>query len=319
MSILFRYVGKIGSERNLNAHQPPAPTGPPAAQPELADLLRLIDRADGCKVGVAPTSAQNNAGNVFGGLLLGQAVVAAQPPADRPLHMLAASFLRGASPSLPIEYPVCEAHDGGSFSSRRVLAMQDGRRLAEFSASYQACEAGLDHEDAVRLPDAGPEELPTLAEATAGLEHLPPSTLRALARDRALEIRPIDPEPIVSPGSGKPIRLWIRTRVPISERRELWAPAIAYLSDFLTAGGGVSHHTFVHNPRFFGTTLNHTLWLHREADPSEWLLHDIASHWTGGGRTLNLTRLYTRQGALIATSAQEALLRRRAPKPETAA
>jgi acyl-CoA thioesterase-2 len=287
---------------------------------ESAPLWELLEgrrTAAGGMIAPTPAHATNNNRMVFGGVLLGQAAAAANATAaGRPLHMLSANFHRGAALGPSVEYEVYGARDGGSFSTRRVTASQDGQVLAEFSASYQALEDGLDFDESWSAPPPTPESVATLAEATAGLERLPQATRRSFRRTRGLDVRPVDLDAIVSPGSNKTIRFWVRAAAPMPDRPHLWAPAIAYLSDFLMAGPGIAHHTFVHDPAFFGTTLNHTLWLHREADPSEWLLNEIHCHWTGAGRTINLGRLFTRDGRLVATNAQEALLRRRLPKTE---
>lgn len=276
----------------------------------LLEVLRVEPVSDSQSLGGAPAHVTNNRGMVFGGVLLGQAVAAARAPAGRPLHMLSANFHRGAALDAPVEYDVCEPRDGGSFSSRRIVASQGGRTLAEFCASYQAPEEGLSFEEPW-TPPPPPEALATLAELTAAMTHLPLATRRAFDRTRGLDIRPLNVEAITERQTDEPIRFWVRVAEPLEHRRELWAPSLAFMSDFLMAGPGVARHTFVHDPAFFGTTLNHTLWLHRDVDPSQWLFNEISSPWTGGGRTLNLGRMFTRDGQRVATNAQEALFRRR--------
>jgi acyl-CoA thioesterase-2 len=281
---------------------------------DLAETLRVESAAGGYLIGAAPAHVTNNNRQVFGGVLLGQAVAAGGVHAGRRLHMLSASFQRGAALGPPLEYEVASQRDGGSYSSRRIVARQQSRVLAEFALSYQVPEQGLEYEDAWSEPPP-PDSLPSLAAAAAALDDLPASTRRALQRTRGLEIRPIDFDAIISPGLGRPIRFWVRVGTPLADRADLWAPATAFLTDFLMAGPGVAHHSYVHDPGFFGATLNHTMWLHREVDPSQWLVHEIRSHWTGAGRTLNLGRLFTADGRLAATTAQEALLRRRLSQP----
>lgn len=284
---------------------------------DVPSLLRL-EAHDDKLTGHPPAHAANNNDAVWGGVLMGQAVAAASRGIDRPLHMMSARFSRAARVAMPIAYAVTNAHDGGSFSTRHVDATQDGRKLVEFSLSYHAQEPGLAFETGWCMP-AAPESLPSLGDATQNLEHLPRSTRRSLGRTRGLEIRPVDTDAIVTPQTGRPIRFWIRVRDSLHDTPNLWAPAIAYLSDFLMAGGGVTRHTFLHDPAFFGVTLNHSLWLHLLADPSHWLLHEVQSHWTGHGRTLNIGRIHTRDGRLVATTVQEALLRRRAPRTKDTA
>ncbi len=294
-----------------------APDNAPQATDDLAELLALSPGGPCRWIGHAPAALGNNTGGIFGGLLFGQAAAAAALTVERPLHMMAARFSRAGAPGKSIDYIVSEPLDGGSFSSRRITASQGDRLLAEFNASFQADEPGLDFDEGWNDPPA-PEGLPTLAEAAAEFDYLPKPTLRALSRMRGLEIRPIEADALLSPGSNKPARIWVRVRACLAARPDLWAPAVGHLSDAMMAGPGVARHTFILNPDFFGTTLSHTLWLHRQADPSQWLFHEIACHWTGGGRTLNLGRLYTRDGRLLATNAQEALLRRRIPRGEAA-
>jgi len=275
-------------------------------------ILRLEKQQDSL-IGHPPDHAANNNDVVWGGVVMGQAVAAASRGLNRPLHMMSARFRHGASVSHILEYVIADSHDGGSFSSRQVNALQNGRKLAEFSMSFQKDEAGQDYQASwVEPPPA--DSLETLASATAGIESLPSSTRRSLSRTRGLDIRPVDPEAIIVPKTGRPIRFWIRVAYALDAKPELWAPAIAYLTDFLMAGGGVVRHTFLHDPAYFGVTLNHTLWLHKLVNPSNWLLHEVESHWTGGGRTLSMGRIYTAEGRLIATTAQEALLRKRKPR-----
>lgn len=252
--------------------------------------------------------------HVFGGQVLGQALMAASRTVEgRLCHSLHAYFLRPGNHSMPIDYEVQRVRDGGSFSVRRVIARQDGKEILTGSMSFQVAEEGLEHQ--FDMPDApAPEGL--LSEQELGRQLAPkvPEKLRAvLTRQRPIEIRPVDPVDPLQPEKRPPYKQsWFRARGPLPDDPVLHRCLLTYASDFQFLGTSLNPHgvSFMQQDMQVAS-LDHAIWFHRDFRMDEWLLYDKDSPSASGGRGFNRGNFYNRRGQLVASTTQEALIRRR--------
>ncbi|WP_131196667.1 acyl-CoA thioesterase II [Lichenihabitans psoromatis] len=255
---------------------------------------------------------------IFGGLVIAQAMVAAaRTVPDRPPHSLHGYFILPGDPSAPIIFEVDRLRDGKSFSTRQCVAIQHGRPIFSLSASFQVEEPGLDHQ--IEMPDVPPpESLPSEADIMA----LNPSTLpegikRYFDRERPVELRPVDlsrylPVAGAEPRSPKQ-HIWMRASQPLPDDPSIHRAFLAYLSDMTLLDTSL----VVHNRSLFDgglqvASLDHSLWFHRAFRADQWLLYAQDSPSSSGARGLTRGLIYTREGTLVATVAQEGLIRVRA-------
>ena len=249
---------------------------------------------------------------VFGGQVLGQALSAAQHTVDdRVAHSLHAYFLRRGDIEAPIVYEVDRARDGGSFSNRRVVAIQHGRPILNLAASFQRPESGLEHH--AKLPDVpGPEGLRDQTEVDpALLEKLPMKLQRMLTEKRPFEIRPVEPPNFTDPQPAPPLKhVWLRTVDRIADDTALHQNLLAYASDHELLGASTLPHglSFLHH-NVIMASLDHALWFHRPFRIDDWLLYAIDSPNASGARGFSRGRLFSRDGTLVASTAQEGLVR----------
>jgi len=251
---------------------------------------------------------------VFGGQVIGQALVAANRTVNgRLAHSLHAYFLRAGDPSVPIIYNVDRIRDGGSFTTRRVVAVQHGQAIFSMAASFHKEETGLEHQ--IKMPEVPPpESLPSEAELKACLiDRVPPQVKAYWERERPLEIRPVDLSRYLTPGNHDPSQqVWIRATGELSNEQSLHQCVLAYASDFtLLDTALIAHGRFVFDPKLILASLDHALWFHRKLRADEWLLYAQDSPISGGGRAFCRGMLFTRDGKLVASTAQEGLLRER--------
>ena len=249
---------------------------------------------------------------VFGGQVIGQALVAANRTVNgRLAHSLHAYFLRAGDPSVPIIYNVDRIRDGGSFTTRRVVAVQHGQAIFSMAASFHKEETGLEHQ--IKMPEVPPpESLPSEAELKACLiDRVPPQVKAYWERERPLEIRPVDLSRYLTPGNHDPSQqVWIRATGELSNDQSLHQCVLAYASDFtLLDTALIAHGRFVFDPKLMLASLDHALWFHRKLRADEWLLYAQDSPISGGGRAFCRGMLFTRDGKLVASTAQEGLLR----------
>ena len=249
---------------------------------------------------------------VFGGQVIGQALVAANRTVNgRLAHSLHAYFLRAGDPSVPIIYNVDRIRDGGSFTTRRVVAVQHGQAIFSMAASFHKEETGLEHQ--IKMPEVPPpESLPSEAELKACLiDRVPPQVKAYWERERPLEIRPVDLSRYLTPGNHDPSQqVWIRATGELSNEQSLHQCVLAYASDFtLLDTALIAHGRFVFDPKLMLASLDHALWFHRKLRADEWLLYAQDSPISGGGRAFCRGMLFTRDGKLVASTAQEGLLR----------
>ncbi|HKK36937.1 MAG TPA: acyl-CoA thioesterase II [Paracoccaceae bacterium] len=278
-----------------------------------ADLIALLElerletnlfrgRGDG---GETPT-------RVFGGLVIAQALVAAyRTVEDRACHSLHAYFIRPGDPSIPIVYEVDRARDGGSFTTRRVVAIQHGRQIFNLAASFHVEEPGWTHQhDAPPTPE--PETLPSRAELRArDAERVSPKWREDFLRPRPVEIREVDPLDLLDPSPMPDAnRLWFRVPGVGAATPELHQCLLAYASDMNLLGSGARPHgvSFMSGTAMFAS-LDHAMWFHAPLRFDDWHLYAMDSPFTGGARAFNRGLIYDRAGRLVASTAQEGLMR----------
>jgi acyl-CoA thioesterase-2 len=253
---------------------------------------------------------------VYGGQVLGQALMAAyQTIDDLEVHSLHAYFLRRGDFNRPIVYQVDRSRDGHSFSSRRVIAVQNGEQIFTCAASFQRREPGLDHQST--MPEVpAPETLPDWSRPTPEVaEKLPEMLRRFLKRERPVEMRPVEPIDFLS-RTARPAceRVWFRIAEPLPADERLHRCLLAYMSDFnlLTAATRPHHGKFALGEMVMAS-IDHALWFHRSFRADEWLLYDVDSPSASGGRGFARGSIYSRDGRLVASVAQEGLMRVRQP------
>lgn len=257
-------------------------------------------------------------GAIFGGQVLGQALSAAAQTvtAERAVHSLHGYFMRAGDVTRPIIYQVDRLRDGATFTTRRVAAFQEGEAIFSLEASFQRAEDGLDHGDAmpeVPPPDALRSER-DLALAVA--DRLPPP-LRAMATaERPIEIRPVEPRDPLRPVAREPRRqMWYRAIDQLPDDPALHRYLLAYASDFSFLGVSMDPHGVSWlSPGMQVASLDHVMWFHRPFRFDDWLLYSVDSPSSSGGRGLVRGQFFDRAGRLVASAAQEGLIRRRAPR-----
>jgi acyl-CoA thioesterase-2 len=280
--------------------------------PILADLLKLLELERIEDRIFRGESRDLGGARVFGGQVLGQALTAASYTVqDRRVHSLHAYFLVAGDVNAPIVYEVELARDGKSFSNRRVVAIQHGQPIFNMTASFQVPEEGLEH--SVPMPQVpGPEGLPDVRELPPDvLAKVPEKMRRFLTHERPFEFRPVEPIHVVMPPRAAPVRhIWLKTLAKLPDDDDLHRNVLAYVSDYQL----VSTATLPHGIHFAEgnvqlASLDHAMWFHRPFRADEWLLYAMESPNASGGRGLALGRFFTRAGALVASTAQEGVVR----------
>jgi acyl-CoA thioesterase-2 len=255
-------------------------------------------------------------GTVFGGQVLGQALSAAVQtvPTDRHAHSLQSYFLRPGDVAKPIVYDVDRIRDGSSFTTRRVVAIQGGKAIFNLAASFQKLEVGFEHQD--EMPEAPPpESLPTEQErAIQYAQRLPRFLRERLIAERPFELRPVDIEDDPFLPAPKPARrmVWLRTVGALPSDPALHGYLLAYASDhsFITTALRPHSVTWL-TPGMQVASLDHCMWFHQPFRVDEWLLYVIDSPAAHGARGLVNGRVFTKDGRLVASTAQEGLIRQR--------
>jgi acyl-CoA thioesterase II len=288
---------------------------PEALVAKLKDLLTVQRMGDGWYLGKRNLGGK---GRVFGGQVVAQALAAAQDTVgpERVAHSLHAYFMRAGSEDYEITFRVERDFDGGSFSTRRIIALQQDKPILNMAASFQKREEGLQHSNP--MPDVPqPEELKTERELRAKYEHLIPEEHRDnFMRERPFEHRPCNPRDWIADERRFPAvqNIWFRLRAPVDADAALHRAMLVYASDsWLLGTATLPHGVRWETPGFQSASLDHTVWLHDDFDVTDWLLYVCESPWGGRGRGLNFGSIYTRDGRLVATCAQEGLIRMRKP------
>ena len=254
---------------------------------------------------------------VFGGQVIGQALVAAcrtvEEIAVRPPHSLHAYFLLAGDPKVPIIYEVDRIRDGRSFTTRRVTAIQHGRAIFAMSVSFHGIERGLHHQaEMPKVP--GPEHLPSDAEIRQRiLPMMPDPVRRYYERERPIELRLVEFERYL--GRKYPegrFNVWIRATGPLPDAAAIHQCVLAYASDLMLLDAAlIPHGRTVFEKNMMAASLDHALWFHRPFKADEWLLYTQDSPNAGGALGFARGLIFTRDGTLVASVAQEGLIRER--------
>jgi len=285
----------------------------------LEDLVALLDLEKLDENLYRGTQPDTRLQRVFGGQVAGQALVAAvrTVDADRAVHSLHAYFLLPGDPAVPIVYDVQHVRDGRSFATRRVVARQHAQSIFFLTASFHITEDGFDHQDAMPVAPP-PKECPTLGELYEQVSGAPREGWErewaALDLRYAGDSRPGSPwENTDHPALA---RLWMKAAGTLPDDRTMHECVLTYASDLSLLGAAlVPHNTFIGSPNLQPASLDHSMWFHRPFRADEWLLYDQVSPSASGGRGLAFGRVFTQDGRLAATVAQEGLIRRRRASP----
>ena len=284
----------------------------PRSAAELIDLLDLETIDLNLFRGTQPDTMLQR---VFGGQVAAQALVAGNRTVEDSLtvHSLHSYFLRPGDTAVPIVYDVERIRDGRSFSTRRIVARQHGRAIYYMTASFQVAEEGLEHQDTMPAVPP-PDETPDLAELFR--ERSPEAADHWMREWAALGLKYVGDsgEGGSLPGAERPSqsRLWIRVCGDLPDDPVLHRAAFTYASDMTLLGSSlVAHGMTISDPRLQSASLDHTIWFHRRFRADEWLLYDQVSPSASGGRGLAIGRVFTQDGTLVASVAQEGLIRLR--------
>lgn len=281
----------------------------------LSGLLQVLD-LERLEVnlfrGISP---QDGWQRVYGGQVLGQALVAAGRTVDEPrtAHSLHGYFLLAGDPAHPILYEVERIRDGGSFTTRRVKAIQQGRAIFAMSVSFQKTEEGFEH--AAAMPDVPPPEaLPSARELMGQLIDSLPDNMRSYwQRENPIELRPVDVSRYLSRTPNTPAQhIWLKANGPLPDDPRLHQCVLAYASDFtLLDTALIAHGKLLFDTDIQLASLDHALWLHRPFRADDWLLYAQDSPSASGARGFCRGSFFTRDGRLVASTAQEGLIRKR--------
>ncbi|WP_082591817.1 acyl-CoA thioesterase II [Terrabacter sp. Soil810] len=255
-------------------------------------------------------------GRVFGGQVLAQCVMAAgttvrdvnDGDGPRPIHSLHGYFMRPGDDTLPIRFAVEEMRDGNSFSTRRVHAVQKGAPIMSMVCSFQERAGGLDHQNP--MPQvAGPDGLTSLAEAFRGVDH---PGARHIAESRPIELRPVESNMFVDAGPEQVAtnHVWMRAVGRLPDDPLLHAAVLAYSSDYSLLEPVLRRHGLVWSDRRLRVaSLDHSMWFHRDVRVDDWLLYAQQSPSAVSGRGLSIGEIFSQDGTLVATTAQEGMVR----------
>jgi acyl-CoA thioesterase II len=284
----------------------------------LAELVQLLE-LEALEVDLFRGASRDiGSPQVFGGQVLGQALGAAYATIDgRQVHSLHAYFLRRGDFNAPIVYQVDRSRDGGSFSNRRVVAIQHGQQIFHMAASFQEPESGLEHQlpmPAVPSPDSLPD-LRDVLEAQA--VPLPPAVQRFAGRNSPFEFHAVQTMDYPDPRPGPPrLDVWFRAVDSVGEDTHRHATLLAYVSDYHLMTTAMRPHGYSLGSRGITVaSIDHAMWFHRPVRVDEWLLYSIESPAAAGARGFARASIYTEKGVLVASTAQEGLFRASAREP----
>jgi acyl-CoA thioesterase-2 len=283
----------------------------------VQELINLLD-LEAIEVNIfRGSSPKNRSQRVFGGQVLGQALVAANHTVEgRLCHSLHAYFLLPGDPKVPILYEVDRSRDGHSFTSRRVVAIQHGRPIFHMSVSFQVEEPGLEHQidaPAVRPP----EDLPSEDDFRRQMaDKVPPEYREYFLRKRPIELRPVERGDLFRPEKRPPHQaVWVRATGPLPDDIALQQCVLAYASDMTLLDTALLPHGIGWlSGRLQIASLDHAMWFHQRFRADDWLLYVQDSPSASGARGLSRGLIYTRDGRLVASVAQEGLMRVREPR-----
>lgn len=284
---------------------------------DLSDLLALLDLTE-LDDGLFQGESRNIVGpRIFGGQVIAQALVAAARTVPaRAAHSLQAYFLRPGDAREPVVYRVERIRDGGTFSTRRVVAEQRGRPIFDLAASFHNAENGPAHQTA-ELQAPAPEDLPDEQTVTADFlkdEDISENFRAALLRRKPVEIRPVTRRHPLHPEKAEPIRqVWLRAAGDAGDDPLIHQALLAYVSDHSLMGTALLPHGITFLDRDMQVaSLDHTLWFHRPVRLDDWLFYDMESPIAAGARGFNRGQVFNRDGELVASVCQEGLMRKAA-------
>ena len=288
------------------------PQDPQSAVAELLDILDLEPLEHNLFRGRSPKTGWQR---VFGGQVIGQALVASQRtvPEDRFVHSLHGYFMRPGDPSDPIIYEVDRIRDGRSFNTRRVVAIQHGKAIFSMSSSYQILEPGLDYHMPMSK-QADPETLMSRSELNEKFSEYAPESVREYWKKvRPIEMRATSYEHFLSDKKLAPEQhVWMKATAPIPDDPALQAAVLAYASDMTLLDTSLyPHGRKVFEPEIQTASLDHAMWFHRPVNINDWILFSQDTPSSAGARGFNRGSLYSRDGLLVASCAQEGLIRLR--------
>jgi acyl-CoA thioesterase II len=281
-------------------------------QPILADLVQLL-KLERVEDRIFRGESRDLGGaRVFGGQVLGQALTAASYTVEgRDVHSLHAYFLVGGDVKAPIIYEVDVARDGRSFSNRRVVAIQHGQPIFNMTVSFQVPERGLEH--STPMPQVpGPEGLTDARELPEEmLLKVPEKMRRFLTHERPFHVRPVEPIQVIAPPPAPPVRhIWMKTVDALPDDPDLHRNVLAYVSDYqLVSTATLPHGIHFAEGNVQMASLDHAMWFHRPFRVDDWLLYVMESPNASGGRGLAFGKFFTRDGRLVASTAQEGVIR----------
>ena len=251
--------------------------------------------------------------HVYGGQVLGQALFAASQTVEgRDVHSLHAYFLRPGDKKTPIVYEVDRIRDGRGYTTRRVVAIQRNKPIFNMSASFKISEEGIEHQ--CEMPEVpGPEGLMNMTElGKQALAEMPEKLSRFMQWQRPIELRPINPAHPLHPEPVPPFRdIWIRSVGTLPDDPVMHKVLLAYSSDYSLLGTALLPHALTFTQGTIrAASLDHAMWFHRDFRMDEWLLYSMDSPSTSHGRGFSRGNLFTREGKLVASVAQEGMIRR---------
>jgi acyl-CoA thioesterase-2 len=288
-----------------------------ASAAELLDMLDIepleVDLFRGVGAGGETTK------RIFGGQVIAQSLAAAyRTVPDRLCHSLHAYFIRPGDPSIPVIYSVDRARDGGSFTTRRVVAIQHGRQIFNMSASFHVAEQGWDYQHP--MPDVPPPDgLLERAELRQQIiDQVPEKHRSDFLRQRPIELREIAPRDFFTPEpEGDVNHLWFRMQAAAGTSPQMQQCLLAYASDMYLLGSGLRPHGLTwFTGQVMTASLDHAMWFHAPIHFENWHLYTMDAPFTGGARGFNRGSIYAQDGTLVASTAQEGLIRPIRPKAD---
>lgn len=281
----------------------------------LAPLLELLDLEPLEHNIYRGNNREVGSGRVFGGQVLAQALVAARRTIDEPrdAHSLHGYFILPGDVGTPIVYFVDRLRDGKSFTTRRVTGIQHGQAIFSMTSSFHITEPGVEHQ--AMMPEVPPpEDLPAELDLIRGMvDRIPPRLREVLTQDRPIDFRPVSPVDPFAP-EARPARqmTWFRALGSISDEEVKHQAVLAYASDYgLLATALLPHGLSIRMPELQVASLDHSIWFHRPLRVDDWLLYVMDSPTAAGARGFARGSVFSRDGTLIATVAQEGLMRLR--------
>jgi acyl-CoA thioesterase-2 len=246
---------------------------------------------------------------IFGGQVIAQSLLAAyETVEDRVCHSLHCYFIRPGDPSVPIVFDVDRSRDGGTFTTRRVVAIQHGKQIFNLAASFQVVEEGFEHQ--ADMPDVpGPDALTDESELQKKmLKDAPEEVRKMMNRPRPIEIRAVEPQDPKAPGSA----WWFRAKAPLGDDQHMHQVVMAYASDMNMLSTAMRPHGVHWNTKKFqSASLDHAMWFHKASNFNDWHLYYQDSPSASGGRGLVRGSIYDQSGVLVASCIQEGLMRMR--------